>query len=76
MTRYVENYSQEMTTTLISSRTTHGRLQRNETSTVVQCIADEKRNLGAPRITFRDTVWTDIEAMDTAREGVCLKALT
>jgi len=37
-------------------------------------IPDEKRKRGRPRITWRDTVWRDVECMDITWQDVCHKA--
>jgi len=58
-----------------------GHVQRMEDSRrakqALECIPDEKKKRGRPRITWRDTVWRDVECMNMTLltwEDVCHEA--
>jgi len=42
---------------------------------VLHRVPVERRNRGGPRITWKDTVWKDIEPKDMAWDDVSLKAV-
>jgi len=56
-----------------------GNVQRMEDSRrekqALHWIPGEKRKRGRPRITWRDTVWRDVECMDITWQDACHKAV-
>jgi len=55
-----------------------GHVQRMEDSRrakqALEWIPDEKKKRGKPRITWRDTVWRDVECMNMTWQDVCHEA--